>query len=189
MILSKSLRSAFLMVGLSVAALGSAAAQDAGGGPLAGLGSSKDPVRIDAKELQVVDKEQKAIYSGDVVVTQGAATLRCSTLTVFYTQRQTNGAANAAPATPGSSVRKVECEGPLSAVSGNSTVTGDRGVFNGATQIIEVIGNVILTDCKNVQRGDKLVYNMKTTTAVVSGGRVSGIFEAGSADGSTGECQ
>jgi lipopolysaccharide export system protein LptA len=173
----------FFLLGLA-----QASAQD--GGALGGFGSSDEPVQVDSKQLEVIDKEQKAIYSGDVVVTQGPSKLRCTTLTVFYTQRRAGGAAKEpAPAEGGSSIKRLECAGPLSAVSGNSTVTGDNGTFEGKTQIIEVIGNVILTDCSNIQRGDKLVYNMKTGVATVTGGRVSGIFKQGGEDTAAKGCQ
>jgi lipopolysaccharide export system protein LptA len=172
-------------------AMPSAFAQDAGGA-LGGLGASDKPVRIDAQQLEVVDRENRAVYSGDVVVTQGETQLRCSKLTVFYAQRGENNAP-AQNAAGGSSIERLTCDGPLSAVSGNSTVTGDKGTFVNKTQIIEVIGNVILTDCRNVQTGDKLVYNMKTGVAVVTGGpktpRVQGVFDQSGGSDPAGKCQ
>jgi lipopolysaccharide export system protein LptA len=160
-------------------------AQDAGGA-LAGLGNSKDPVQIDSAQLEVIDKEQKAIYSGDVVVRQGPTMLRCSRLVVFYDRQNANSGQNAAAGQ--GNIRKLECEGPLSAVSGNSTVTGDRGTYDGKSQVINVIGNVILTDCNNVQRGDKMTYNIQTGVATVSGGRISGVFGQGGSSNANG-CQ
>jgi lipopolysaccharide export system protein LptA len=170
----------------SVAALASpASAQDAGGA-LAGLGNSKDPVQIDSAQLEVIDKEQKAIYSGDVVVRQGATLLRCSRLVVFYERQNANN--GQAAASGQGNIRQLECEGPLSAVSGNSTVTGDRGTYDGKSQVINVIGNVILTDCNNVQRGDKMTYNVRTGVATVTGGRISGVFGQGGSSNANG-CQ
>jgi lipopolysaccharide export system protein LptA len=163
-------------------------AQDAGGA-LSGLGSSDKPVRIDAQQLEVVDREKRAIYSGDVVVTQGETQLRCSKLTVFYAQRGGQEGEAAQGAGGGSSIDRLVCDGPLSAVSGNSTVTGDKGTFVNKTQLIEVIGNVILTDCQNVQRGEKLTYNMKTGIATVTGGRVTGVFEQSGGSDAAGKCQ
>jgi lipopolysaccharide export system protein LptA len=183
----KSLQRVVLSALLLVAGLVAAKAQD--GGPLAGFGSSNEPVQVESARLEVVDKEQKAVYSGDVVVTQGETRLRCSRLTVYYTQAATTGAAKPNPdaASTGSGIRKLECEGPLSAVNGNSTVTGDRGTFDGESQVAKVIGNVILTDCENIQRGDLMVYNLKSGVATVSGGRVTGIFsQSGNSSAGTG---
>src|SRR5215204_6434756 len=52
---------------------------------LGNLGASnKEPIKIDADRLDVFDKEQRAVFTGNVVVVQGETTMRCSTLTVFY---------------------------------------------------------------------------------------------------------
>jgi lipopolysaccharide export system protein LptA len=175
-----------VMAALCLAGFSSfAAAQD--GGALGGLGSSKDPVRIDAQNLKIIDKEQKAIYSGDVVVVQGKSTLRCSELVVFYVQNKAgSGQARAAGA---NGLRRAECKGPVSAVSGTSTVTGDNGVYDAPANQITVTGNVILTDCANVQKGDVLTYNMQTRVATVTGGRVSGLFEPNAKQGSGDSCE
>src|SRR5271157_4705024 len=49
---------------------------------LPGTGS-KEPISIDADKLVYFDKEQKAIYSGNVVVIQGDTKMTCSVMTVF----------------------------------------------------------------------------------------------------------
>jgi lipopolysaccharide export system protein LptA len=156
-----------------------ARAQDAAGA-LGGFGASDTPIKIDAANLDVFDAQQKAVYSGDVVVVQGESTLRCSRLTVFYAPRGEGQAA-------GTQLRRVECDGPLSAVSGTSTVTGDAGVFEASKQLVTVTGNVILTDCGNVQRGSKLEYDMRTRVVKVTGKRVQGIFDQNAGGGQGGQ--
>jgi hypothetical protein len=52
---------------------------------LGGLGGdSKEPIKIDADKLDVVDKENKAVFSGNVVAVQGETTVRCTVMTVLY---------------------------------------------------------------------------------------------------------
>ncbi len=78
----------FLVVGVAHAqnAPAPAKAKRGTGTPFAGFGgNSKEPIRIDANRLEVFDKENRAIYSGDVVSVQGQSTLRCSSMTIFYT--------------------------------------------------------------------------------------------------------
>jgi lipopolysaccharide export system protein LptA len=157
-------------------------------GPLAGFGSnSKEPIRIEAARLQIFDKEQRAVYTGDVVAVQGKSTLRCSKLTIFYDQKNGNGAPQeAAPQqSPDSSIKRLVCDGPVSVVSCSQTATGDHGVYEAATDLVTLTGNVVLADGPNVQNGNKLVYNLKDGTATVTddrqkGGRVGGIFVPGS---------
>jgi lipopolysaccharide export system protein LptA len=179
------MKSIAMLAGAVIAiAAGPAFAQE--GGALGGFGNSREPVRIDAQNLRIVDKEQKAIYSGDVVVVQGKSTLRCTELVVFYVQNRGNGQARPAGA---NGLRRAECKGPVSAVSGTSTVTGDNGVYDAPANQITVTGNVIITDCSNVQRGDQLTYNMQTRVATVTGGRVSGLFEPNAQRGNGDTCQ
>ncbi len=45
--------------------------------------NSKEPISIDADKLVYFDKEQKAIYSGNVVVIQGDTKMTCSVMTVY----------------------------------------------------------------------------------------------------------
>ena len=161
------------------------------GSAFGNFGTSKEPVKIDAAALQVIDKEQKAIYSGDVVAIQGATTLRCSKLTVFYTQgkdakaKEKSADDKLAEKPAGSSIKKLECDGPVSVVSASQTATGDHGTFEADKELVTLTGNVVLADCENVQRGDKLVYNTKTGIANVTNAgnrRVQGVFTPGSDD-------
>jgi lipopolysaccharide export system protein LptA len=48
------------------------------GSPLLPGGNSKEPISIEADKLVYFDKEQKAIYSGNVVAIQGDTRLTCS---------------------------------------------------------------------------------------------------------------
>ncbi len=159
-------------------------------GPLGGFSTnSKEPIQIEAKRLDVFDKEGKAVYSGDVVAVQGKSTLRCSKLDIFYEQSDNAGAgaekpAKAAASNGGKSIKRLECSGPVSMVSETQTATGDFGVYEAASEVVTLTGKqVVLADGPNIQNGTKLVYNTQTGVAVVtaeSQGRVGGIFIPGS---------
>ena len=70
--------------------------------PLGGLGGdSKEPIKIDADKLDVLDKENKAVFSGNVVAVQGETTVRCTVMTVLYEGR---GGRGATPAPAASSI-------------------------------------------------------------------------------------
>lgn len=159
---------------------------------LGGLGGdSKEPIKIDADKLDVLDKDSKAIFTGNVVAVQGETTVRCSTMTVFYEGRGQNGAAGgarpapaAAPAAGGqsndSSIKRIECAGPVTVVSKTQAATSDNAVFDRANNQVIMTGNVALNDGPNITRGDRLVYNTQTGIANVenkkAGGRVQGFF-------------
>ena len=62
--------------------------------------------------------------------------------------------------------------------------TGDNGVYDKAADTVVLTGNVVLTQGTNITKGDKLVYDLKSGHATVSGGRVVGMFTP-SSDGPT----
>jgi lipopolysaccharide export system protein LptA len=157
------------------------------GTPLLGFGSnSREPIKIDANRLEVFDKENRAIYSGDVVAVQGPTTVRCSKMTIFYSQGRDSDGQRAASA-PGqqTSIRRIECDGPVSLLSGTQSATSEKLVYEAERDVVILTGKVVIADCDNVQRGERAVYDVKTGRATVDAGpsgRVQGVFTPGSED-------
>ncbi|SDM18766.1 lipopolysaccharide export system protein LptA [Methylobacterium phyllostachyos] len=158
-------------------------------------GSGKDPIKIDADRLDVFDRENKAIFAGNVVAVQGDSTIRCSTMTVYYKRGKDSpgkdakgavkdeGTEAAAPRNPAENgIQKVDCAGPVTVVQKDQVATGDHAVFDQDAKRIVLTGNVVLSQCQNVTRGQRLVYDMNTGRAnmdPVAGGRVSALFVPG----------
>ncbi len=164
------------------------------GAPFAGFGSnSKEPIKIDSNKLEVFDKENRAVYSGDVVLVQGQTTLRSTTMTVFYISNKTGGSGGGSPAAGQNSIRKIDFAGPVSILSGTQSATGKFMTYDAQAETVTLTGNVVIADCDNVQRGERAVYDIKTGKATVDAGgkgRVQGIFTPGSEDKkkTNGEC-
>jgi lipopolysaccharide export system protein LptA len=166
------------------------------GTPFAGFGSnSKEPIKIDANKLEVFDKENRAVYSGDVVLVQGQTTLRSTTMTVYYISTKNNGetkggpdvkTSGAAKAGPGqNSIRKIDFTGPVSILSGTQSAISKFMTYDALVETVTLTGSVVISDCENVQRGERAVYDIKTGKATVDAGakgRVQGIFTPGSDD-------
>jgi lipopolysaccharide export system protein LptA len=59
-------------------------------------------------------------------------------------------------------------------------VTGESAVFDTKTNLITMLGGVILTQGKNVLRGDRLMVDMTTGVSRVesNSGRVQGVFQS-----------
>ena len=79
--------SALTAISLLAQAQPPAPAQQPAGPPnaLQGFAQNRDqPVKIDARTLEVRDKEKIATFSGNVRVVQGDTTMRAQTLAVFY---------------------------------------------------------------------------------------------------------
>jgi lipopolysaccharide export system protein LptA len=150
------------------------------------FGASKEPIKIDADRLDVFDKEGRAVFAGNVVAVQGESTMNCTQMTVFYEQNRQGGQA---PATPGpqgaddSSIKKIDCQGPVTIVSKTQVATGNNATFDRISNKIFLTGNAALSDGPNVTRGERVVYDINTGVANVEtkpGGRVRALFVPGS---------
>ncbi len=157
-------------LGLTLAVHGPAAAQKKTGAILPG-GNSNKPINIEAVKLDYFDKEQKLIYTGNVLATQGDAKLKAAALTIFLAPKTDT--------TPGTSssnqVQRMLAAGPVTLVQRDQVGTGDSGVYDRAQNTVVLIGNVTLSQGPNVTKGDRIVYDLKSGQAVVTG-RVKSMF-------------
>ena len=121
-----------------------------------------------------------------MVAKQGETTMRATVLTIFLakdpkkdgaetavaTEQATD--AKAAPATTGSSVRRMEAKGSVTIISKDQVGTGDNGVYDKADNKVTLTGDVTLSQATNIIKGDRLVYDMTTGQAQVSSGQTLG---------------
>jgi lipopolysaccharide export system protein LptA len=144
---------------------------------LQGFSQNRDqPIQIEAASLEMQDKKKEATFSGNVKVTQGDTTMTSKTLVVFYEGGGASPAGNAGAkpakaatmqsATPGpggsSSIKRLEARGNVMVTQKDQVVTGESAVFDPKTNLITMQGGVVLTQCKNVLRGDRLMVDMTT---------------------------
>src|SRR5580698_7508631 len=168
---------------LSLIACGDAVAQSAVQGvpnAMQGFSQNRDqPIQIEAATLEMRDKKKEATFTGNVKVVQGDTTMTSKILVVSY-ESATAATAPAAPAgnaksaksapipaaTPGpggsSSIRKLEAKGNVVVTQKDQVVTGETAVFDTKANLITMLGGVVLTQCKNVLRGDRLLVDMTT---------------------------
>lgn len=159
-----------------------AAAPDAAGPSLLPGSNNHEPINIAADKLDYFDKEQKLIYTGNVVAVQGDSRLNASVLTIYLDKKPTGAAPAPAPGAPagGSQVRRMEGKGPVAITSKDQVGTGDALVYDKPENKFYLIGHVALSQGENVTRGDKLVYDLTSGQAVVSSaGRVRSLIIPG----------
>jgi lipopolysaccharide export system protein LptA len=145
-----------------------------------------EPVHIEAATLEVRDKDKAATFSGDVHVTQGDTNMRCKTLVVFYEEEKKSAKTNNLPAAdpgPGGQrhIRRLEARGGVVVTQKRETATGNIGIFDMKTNTVTLSGNVVMTQGKNVLRGDRLVVDLTSGVSRVESakngtGRVEGLF-------------
>ena len=203
---------ALALIALGAAfAPGAAFAQGAVSGvpnAMQGFSQNRDqPIQIEAASLEMRDKKKEATFAGNVKVVQGDTTMTSKTLVVFYDSGPAAPATPAAPApaanakaaktaapmqaaTPGpggsSSIRRLEARGSVVITQKDQVVTGDTAIFDTKANLMTMAGGpggqVVLTQCKNVLRGDRLKVDMTTGVSRVESdsGKVQGMFDQGS---------
>ncbi len=168
---------------LACAALTTAPAfgQASKGGSILPGGNSREPINIDADKLDYFDKEQKLVYSGNVIAVQGDSRLNASVLTIYLEGKLGGAEKSQAPAAGGSSrMRRMEGVGPITITSKDQVGTGDKLVYEKAANKVYLIGNVTLTQGQNVTKGDNMAYDLTTGQgAVTSNGRVRSLLIQG----------
>ena len=205
--LSRSFAAAALALALMVA--GDARAQGAMSGvpnAMQGFSQNRDqPIQIEAASLEMRDKKKEATFAGNVKVVQGDTTMTSKTLVVFYDSGPAPAPAAATPspagakgaksatmqsATPGpggsSSIKRLEAKGSVVVTQKDQVVTGEMAIFDTRANLITMQGGVVLTQCKNVLRGDRLKVDMTTGVSRVESdsGKVQGMFIQGQDCGS-----
>jgi lipopolysaccharide export system protein LptA len=171
-----------------------------------GFSQNRDqPIHIEAASLEMRDKKKEATFSGNVKVVQGDTTMTSRTLVVFYeSSSATAGATVGAPAansksaagsaagtaksapiqsaTPGpdgnSSIKRLEARGNVVVTQKDQVVTGETAVFDTRANLVTMLGGVVLTQCRNVLKGDRLIVDMTTGVSRVESdsGKVQGLF-------------
>lgn len=168
------MRRAYLLVLLMAASLLSVSAAAQGLFPNAQDQNHDQPVQIDAKSLEVHDKNKTATFSGDVKVVQGYTTMTCRTLVVFYGQEvgiaakpvaASDKPSGAAP--DAQNIRRIEARGDVTVVSRDQTASGDLGVYDLLGKTITLSGNVVVTQGKNVIHGERVIVDTVTGNAHV----------------------
>jgi lipopolysaccharide export system protein LptA len=156
--------------------------------------NSKLPIEISSDSLEVLQRENKAIFSGNVIAVQGTVRLKSDKMIVHYKQKsqQPQPAPAAKPsATPSAdmgAITQIEVEGHVLIATPQESAQGDKGDYEVATRTIHLFGsNVVLTRDKNIMRGTALEYNMETGRSILTNGtdlvsgkstgtRVRGVF-------------
>ena len=139
--------------------------------------NSNAPVDVAADRLEVQDRADRAIFAGNVHVTQAELTLETPRLTVAYSGGQANN--------NNVQIHRLDAAGGVVVKSPSETARGDFGIYDLDRKLITLIGNVQLNRENNQLNGSRLVIDLDSGRAVVdggppgvnqSGGRVSGHF-------------
>jgi lipopolysaccharide export system protein LptA len=136
---------------------------------------SNAPVNFSADRIEVQDRADRVIVSGNVHVTQGGLTLDSARMTVAY--RNSGGV----------QIDRIDASGGVHVTRGSDAAKGSVAIYDLNSKIITMLGNVTLTQGANTLTGGRLVMDLNTGRSTVDGragagpastggGRVTGTF-------------
>ena len=129
--------------------------------------NSDAPVDVAADRIEVQDRADRAILSGNVVVRQGDLTLTAARLTVAY-----SGGG-------GPQLRRIDASGGVVVRSPTETARGDIGIYDLEKRIITLIGGVSLVQKDAKVNGARLTIDLDSGRAVMDGGGPPGVTSQG----------
>lgn len=158
-----------------------------GGGPAQGQllrgHDSNAPVDFSADRIEVQDRADRVVVSGNVHVTQAGMTLDAARMTIAY-----NNAGNAgSTGEQGIQIQRMDAAGDVHVTRGTDRARGDVAIYDLNARIITMLGNVQLDQGSNHLSGGRLVMDLATGRSTVDGrasqpgtvsrgGRVTGTF-------------
>ena len=151
-------------LGLGLAGAQVATGQEAGS---ALKGHDTDaPVDVAADRIEVQDRADRAIFSGNVEVRQGQLRLSTSRLTVAYAN------------TGGIEIKRLEASGGVTLRSPSETARSRFAIYDLDRRLVTMIGGVTLNRGDSNVQGGRLVLDLDSGRAVMDGG-AAGIQESG----------
>ena len=126
------------------------------------------PVDVAADRIEVLDRADRAIFSGNVDVRQGSLRLAAPRLTVAYASAG------------GIDIKRLEASGGVTLTSPSETARGQFAIYDLDRRLVTLIGGVTLTRGDSNVRGGRLVLDLTSGRAVMDGGAPGA---AGQADG------
>ncbi len=127
---------------------------------------SNQPVDVAADRIEVQDRADRAVFSGNVHVTQGELALDAARLTVAYSSGG------------GIQIRRLDAAGGVTVRSPSETARGDFGIYDLDRKLITLIGGVRLDRGQDHVMGSRLVIDLTSGRAVIDGG-APGVGESG----------
>ncbi len=113
-----------------------------------------EPIEITSQKLEVLQNEQKTVFSGQVEARQNDFLLTTDLLTVFYDNEQNQ-------------IARLEAEGQVRLVQLDRRAQADHAVFKQAEQVLVLSGHALLQQGANQVAGEEIVFDLANNTSTV----------------------
>jgi lipopolysaccharide export system protein LptA len=115
------------------------------------------PVQVNADQFAVNNADGTAVFTGNVVVTQGEMKLAAAEVTVKYGTEQRD-------------IDRLIASGGVTITNLGDAAEARDAVYAIESGVIVLTGDVLLTQGPSVMAGQKLTINLKDGTGVMAGG-------------------
>ncbi|MDF0487082.1 LptA/OstA family protein [Sphingomonas sp. H39-1-10] len=131
--------------------------------------NSDAPIDFGADHIELQDKANRAILTGNVSVKQAEMTLTAARMTVAYTGQVVDGSPQ---------VSRLDAAGNVVVTRPDQTARSQYAIYDLNQRTILMMGNVTLTQGGNVTHSQRLTLNLAEAQphATLGGGRVTGTF-------------
>ena len=138
--------------------------------------NSRAPISVDAGRFDVQDRQDRAVFSGGVTITQAGLTVSAQRVTLIYSN------------TSGVDINRIVANGGVTVSRGSERAQGNTAIYDLDRRIITMAGNVRLNQNANRLSGGRVVIDLNSGVSSVdgssgpegsaseTGGRVRGTF-------------
>lgn len=134
--------------------------------------NSNAPVDYAADRIELQDRQNRVVLSGNVNISQAGLNITAARVTVAYTD------------TGSLQIQRIDATGGVTVTRGSERASGNVAVYDFNRRIITMSGNVKLNRSGDTLNGGRLVIDLRTGLSSVDGsggsagrdGRVSGTF-------------
>ncbi|MEI2685310.1 MAG: lipopolysaccharide transport periplasmic protein LptA [Cypionkella sp.] len=123
------------------------------------------PVEVTADSLSVNQADGQAVFSGNVLVTQGEMRMTAAEITVQYEEG-------------GKGIKTLHATGKVLLISAADAVEADTALYTIATGQVALTGSVLLTQGQATISGQQMLVDLKSGTGKMQG-RVTTTFIPG----------
>ncbi|GFZ96747.1 MAG: OstA family protein [Sphingomonadales bacterium CG12_big_fil_rev_8_21_14_0_65_65_10] len=127
--------------------------------------NSNAPVEFDADNFTLDDRANRAVLSGNVVITQAGLTMRAQRTIIDYSDAGSL------------QINRITATGGVTVTRGNESARGGVAVYDFSRRIITMAGGVALRRGGDTLNGGRLTIDLRSGVSSIGGGA------SGSADG------
>ncbi|MGQ5701540.1 LptA/OstA family protein [Sandaracinobacteroides sp. A072] len=120
---------------------------------------SKAPIDVDADRIDVLDKENQAIFTGNVRVRQGTLSLEANRIRVAYTR----------PASGDPVIQRLDADGKVRLATPSERATARFGIYDVDQRVLTLIGSVELSQGTTRVTGNRLTIDLSTGRSTMDG--------------------